>query len=429
MFYNDISKIDKALQSLVCNDDMTLQNSLDNVISQFPDLYQNLINQTFTYKRVPKEYMMSAILFVISSSTGLTFYIDELGYRNHANCYFAILGSRGDTKSEALKIATHPLKVIDDEGYKNFVEQQDNERTEEIQPKRSQVLLQNATIEAAQQVHYNNPAGIGICMDEIYGLIDKIASSNSRDGIPWRNFFLEGYTNGHLDISRKTTDSFRIEKTCPTLIGGLQYQLLPRLFSNSNLESGFIDRILFTNLITSNNKLVSGSIDKSLLTDYNKAISNILSYKKQSEKKTEAIKQLRVKLTGEASALLFDYTQTLINRKFEAPAIEREYYAKMQISIHKLCLLVYMLRHGSDATFATTLSREDVLLAIDLNEFYFLNFRTIIAKAITQNSTITADDVIRMAQRNNASQKAVAEVTGLHKGTVSKKWSKLATGN
>jgi hypothetical protein len=41
-------------------------------------------------------------------------------------------------------------------------------------------------------------------------------------------FFLQGNTNKHIDISRKTTDSYRIEKSYPTLMGPFK----PSLFLN-----------------------------------------------------------------------------------------------------------------------------------------------------------------------------------------------------
>jgi hypothetical protein len=81
--------------------------------------------------------------------------------------------------------------------------------------------------------------------------------------------------------------------------------------------------------------------------------------------------------------------------------------------------------NASEKTFRTELTSESVELAIALNDFYFLNFQMIIEdKMDAKEKEISAEDVISMAKKNNASQKAVVEVTGLHKGTISKKWNK-----
>lgn len=432
MNYTDKQEIEKALQDLTMTHDEILKQQLESIINKLPPVFKDLIEQSFNYKRVPKEYLLSAIMFTISSSIGLTFFIKALGYKNYANCYFTIVGSRGDAKSEAIKIATAPIKNLDDKDYDKYLVEKSVETEGESSTKRKQVLLQNSTIEAAQKAHSDNPNSIGLCVDEMYGLIEKIGNSNSRDGIAWRNFFLEGYTNGHIDISRKTTESYRIKETYPTLIGGLQHQFVPKLFANGNLESGFIDRLLFTTLITKNNRLILGEINIETIENYDKAIQNILNYKRQSELPDESIKQFEIEQTEKASKMIFDYTQELINRKTEAPPMIKEYIAKMQITLPKLCINVFMMRNASETTFANKLTEADVELAIELNEFYFQNFKKIIDDNLNgREKTVSPDDVIKMGIMNNASQKAVAEVTGLHKGTVSKKYNQQtkATGN
>jgi len=193
-------------------DGLTLSNReksiemLNKILKSLPKEYAKLIEEAFIYKRIPKEYLLSSILFTISTATGLTFYIKSLGYKNYANLYFTIIGSRGDTKSEGLKLATVPLKEIDDQDYeeyrlkiKNYNSETDNEHI------RKQLLIQNASIEAVHLIHSENPNSVGVYIDEVYSLIEKMGNSSSRDGIEWRSFLLEGYTNGYVDVSRKTT--------------------------------------------------------------------------------------------------------------------------------------------------------------------------------------------------------------------------------
>tara|TARA_R110002049_G_scaffold256361_2_gene431816 strand:+ start:1772 stop:3049 length:1278 start_codon:yes stop_codon:yes gene_type:complete len=398
-------------------------DKLNAIIAIIPDSLSNLINNAFKYKRIPKEYLLSSILFTFSTAIGRTFFIDALGYKNYANLYFAIIGSRGDVKSEAIKTATNPLKKFDDKDYEQYLSDNEYLAKEDKPIKRKQVLIQNASIEAAHQIHFENPNSIGICMDEIFGLVEKMGNSNSRDGVYWREFLLEGYTNGVVDVSRKTTVSFRIAETYPTLIGGLQNQFVKNLFANGNLESGFIDRLLFTTKLTENRKLMNVGIPEECILEYNHSIRNLLEYKRASESPNEVRKQFQINFTEEAESKLFNYVQKLINDQEIAKPIIKEYLAKMQISIHKFCLLSYMLLNANEKTFRTELTSESVELAIALNDFYFLNFQMIIEDEIdTKEKEITPEDVIALAKKNNASQKAVVEVTGLHKSTISRKW-------
>jgi len=323
-----------------------------------------------------------------------------------------------------MKIATEPLKILDDETYDNYSQQMKN-CDDENEPTRKQILIQNASIEAVHEIHSNNPNSVGISIDEIYVLIEKMGNTNSRDGIAWRTFLLEGYTNGHVDISRKTTKSFRIKSTYPTLLGGLQNQFVPKLFANGNLESGFIDRLLFTTNLTKNTTLSKTQISNEVLQDYHDSVSNILSYKIQSEQPEEPIKYFEIKLSEKAKDILFNYIQKLIEKQLMAKPILKEYMSKMQISIHKFCLLVHMMNNAENSNFRSILTVETVELAITINEFYFYNFKIILDDNISHSAKRpNLDDIIDLAKQNGAQQKDVVAITGINKGTVSKHWKK-----
>jgi hypothetical protein len=408
---------------------------MNKIIDSIPSEYSDLINEAFIYKRVPKEYLLSAMLFSVSTSMGLTFYIESLGYKNYANLYFTIVGSRGDTKSEALKLATNPLVHEDDESYDNYCNKVKDYNSEfDDEPIRKQILLQNSTIEAVHKTHSENPNAVGIYIDEVYTLIEKMGNSNSRDGVEWRTFLLQGYTNAYVDVGRKTTKSFRIKETYPNLLGGIQKEFIPKLFANGNLESGFVDRQLFTPKLIENNKLTRGVISKKVIADYNSVISNILQYKNQSEKKEETIKKFKIHLTAQAENRMFEYIQELVNRKETAGKILKEYNAKMQISIHKLSLALHLMKISKDMDYTKKLELETVELAITVNEYFLNNFKIILNENYYKSSNEPSlDEIIKTAIKNKAQQKSVVDITNVTKGTVSKHWAKILakqeTGN
>ncbi|RTY90595.1 DUF3987 domain-containing protein [Flavobacterium sp. GT3R68] len=177
-------------------------NQLEQIISKMPIEIKTLINDAFALKRIPKEYLLSSILFAYSNACGLAFSIKAMGYINYANLYFSIIGSRGDIKSPAMDLATFPLVKYDNEKYKEFkknnIELEETEKSD-----RKQLFLQDATIESAIFTHYKNKYSIGIFIDELYFIIEKMANKSSTEGTAWRTFFLQGNTNKYIDISRK----------------------------------------------------------------------------------------------------------------------------------------------------------------------------------------------------------------------------------
>lgn len=433
--FRNISDIENKLDELSCNNQEYSLKLLHKIIEDIPDPFSSLIKHSYKYKRVPKEFMLSSILFTISSAIGSTFYTHELGYTNYSNMYFTLIGSRGDTKSEAIKIATKPLIKIDDINYEKYndeLKQQAPDYNDE--PIRKQVLIQNASIESAHKAHNENQNGIGILTDEIYWLIDKMSNSSSRDGVAWRTLLLEGYNNGFIDVLRKTTKSFRIKKSYITLIGGLQHQFLPKLFGNGNLESGLIDRFLFTPKLTHNTKLSKEQIPEECLTNYNNCITNILDYKLQSEDTEEKIKNFQIPLVEEARDELFSYCQSLINKQQTAEPMIKEYISKMQISIHKFTLIAHLINSSKTSNYISKVSLKSIETAILLNEFYFNNFKVLLKNFNkNQSKSITIKDIIGYAKSNNLLQKDVVSFTNVNKGTVSKIWNKekkpISTGN
>jgi hypothetical protein len=56
MKYNTSQKIETALQKLLQSDEDHLEQKLNSILKQLPTLYSRLIEDTFQYKRVPKDY-------------------------------------------------------------------------------------------------------------------------------------------------------------------------------------------------------------------------------------------------------------------------------------------------------------------------------------------------------------------------------------
>ncbi|MDI1255055.1 MAG: DUF3987 domain-containing protein [Flavobacterium sp.] len=424
MEVNSIKEIDTIIGNAFKTNKEIAINQLEQIISKMPIEIKTLINDAFTLKRIPKEYLLSSILFAYSNAGGLAFSIKAMGYINYANLYFSIIGSRGDIKSPAMDLATFPLVKYDNEKYKEFkknnIELEETEKSD-----RKQLFLQDATIESAIYTHYKNKYSIGIFIDELYFIIEKMASKSSTEGTAWRTFFLQGNTNKHIDISRKTTESFRIEKSYPTLLGSIQSQFVPKLFADGNLESGLIDRILFTNKLTMNNQLSINDISIEVSENYSKSLINLLNYRTEIENTFE-MDDLQIELDTNANKRLFDYSQELINRQNKANDLSKEYISKMMINIHKITLLTHLILNSKRQTYQSKISTETIEIAILILEFYFINFKIVLDENISQKEKLpTTEDIIRLAIKNNASQKDVVAITGMNKSSISRKWNNV----
>ena len=433
MIVNNIDEIDKKIGfAFKSNKEIALEQ-LEEIISKMPSEINHIINNAFHFKRIPKEYLLSSILFAFSNACGLAFSIKSLGYTNFANLYFAIIGSRGDIKSPAMDLATNPLVKYDNDKYQEYKTDKLEFPNEDNKPTRRQLLIQDATIEAAIYSHYKNPYSIGIFVDELYFIIEKMANKNSSEGSAWRTFLLQGNTNKYIDISRKTTESFRINKSYPTLLGSIQSQFVPKLFADGNLESGLIDRILFTTKLTFNTKFSVEDIPATNIENYSTLLLNLLEYRTEIENNNE-IDNIAIELDSEAENQLFDYSQKLINRQNSCTDLTKEYISKMLINIHKIILLVHLINNSKSNTYKNKISINIVETAILIIEFYFINYKIVLEENIEKNNKPPIiEDIIKLAIKNNATQKDVVAITGMNKSSISRKWNKeleqLATSN
>lgn len=414
MEFKNIDEIEKSIDGVVLNDKEKAIKELDEIIELFPDEIKQLINHGFRISRIPKEYMLTSILFAFSNAVGLAYELQALGFKNYGNLFFAIVGSRGDMKSLPMKIATNPLSKIDSDAYK------EGNSSEFDNLKKKKLLIQNATIQAAQTSHYYNLYSIGIFLDEIMFLIEKMGNKNNSDGMAWKTFLLEGYNNSVIDILRKTTESYRIDRSYPTLLGSIQEQFLPTLFGSGNLESGLIDRILFTTKLTENNTLSKESISGEVLANYEKLLTKIYNSRKSIEE-DEEIESVTLQLSREAENVLFDYIQNLINQQNKEDYIIKAYLSKLQISIHKLIIVLHAIKRNN---IESSIEIETVRLAIKLNEFYFLNFKIINSeKANSKEEEFNINTAIKKAIQNKATQTDFIKVFGTPKATLSRKWN------
>jgi hypothetical protein len=396
---------------------------LKSIINRFPLAIQNIINEGFKHQRIPREYLFSSILNAFGNTTGLKVELDAMGFKNYSNIYSVIVGSRGDTKSLALDVAFDPLEKKDSDYYNVYKEKEEfNKQLEEADQEnvvRQRILVKDETIENVKKVHSNNPVSVGLLQDEISGLIYNMANPNSRDGKAWLFYLLSGYTNKGDDVGRVSTEGYRMEKTCPLIIGSIQNQLIPKVFANGNLESGFVDRLLFTNLLEANYIVSKGKIPSEVKLNYKNLIDRALLVRNIEKK-------VVVMLSNEANEVLFNYSQLLVNRQKAVKSPLKEYMSKLNISIYKLTLIVHNIWSLAENNgISTSVHVDTVKLAIDINEFYLLNFEMILDLVPQQSiKDVNVQDVITYAKKNGLKQKDVAEFTKKDKGNISKLWKK-----
>ncbi len=424
MEINSLQDVEKGIQEHSSGLEENAVNQLHGIIDGLPSYVSGFIEEAFTHQRIPKEYLLGSIFFAFSNAAGLACRIDAMGYSNYANIYMALIGSRGDVKSPAMDLATAPLNEYDNMQYQEYKTKLMEGNSEETLI-RKQLFIQDATIEAAYYKHYQNPYSIGIFMDELYHLIEKMSNPSSKDGPAWRQLLLQGSTNKFVDVIRKTIESYRLVRSYPTLLGSIQQEFIPKIFAGGNMESGLTDRLLFTPNLTQNSTLSKYKMSSDCLKHYSDNLLRIMEHRKTVEDHQNIDDPYVFTCSPEAEEILFQYTQESINLQKDAESKEKGYLAKLQINIHKILLLLHLIKGSVGPGLSLRIEPETANEAVRVMDFYFTNFKIIMEKLDGKATEINPNEIVKLGIRNNATQQQIAAVLGVNKSTISRKMAKI----
>ena len=416
----NLKKIEKEIDKRTMSKKELAKEKLKSILNSSPSVITGLITEGYYQKRIPKEYLFSSILNAVGNSIGLKVGINALGFTNYPNINSVIVGSRGDAKSIAMNLAFSPLKKYDSKAYDNYKEEVKNlTEQERANVHRRRLLLKRGSFEGALDAHVHNPDSNGILLGEITGFIQNMNNPNSRDGEKWQTYLLDGFTNEYDDNVLKTSESHRLDKTFPMIIGSIQNQLVSKVFSKYNLDSGFIDRLQFTTQLESYDKVTKGDVSKEVKENYNHFIDRILALREQED-------TFYLHLNNEAESLLIKYLQSLVDESKIIASPMKEYIAKLEIYIHKLIVIVQVINSLSKGgTLSNKVGMEDVKIAIEINDFYKLNFEILLDLVDFDSSDTSIKDVVKYAKANGIKQKDIVQFTGKDKSNINREWKRV----
>jgi hypothetical protein len=166
-----------------------------------------------------------------------------------ARLWVAMVGMPSTKKSPILRAVTAPLKKFNDElsdRYQREKARYDSlkkeEREGEEPPKRTQIILNDATVEAVQEVMKDSPNGALCVQDELagwFGSMDKYSGGKGGD----RGFWLQAYNGGSYSVQRISRGFVNIPNLSISMVGGIQPDPI-RKISADIVDDGLVQRIL-----------------------------------------------------------------------------------------------------------------------------------------------------------------------------------------
>ncbi len=172
-------------------------------------------------------------------------------WRESARIWTAVIGLPSTKKSPLLASATKPLKAIDQEMFRTYLEAKaaydalakDDKKTA-AQPRHERLRLEDTTIEAAQDVLKDSPNGVLLVQDELsgwFGGMDKYAGAG-RGAAKDRSFWLQSFNGGSYTVNRVMRGSSFIPNLSVCLLGGIQPEPI-RAIAKDMQDDGLLQRL------------------------------------------------------------------------------------------------------------------------------------------------------------------------------------------
>ena len=145
-----------------------------------------------------------------------------------ARLWVALVGPVSAMKTPITSAAVRPLRIIDPKMAQRYSEERAKynqlsaeERKQAEPPKHTRLMMQDTTIEAAQEVLKDSPNGVLCYQDELsgwFGSMDKY-SGGSRGSAKDRAFWLEAYNGNSYSVVRVSRGSTFIENLSVSILG------------------------------------------------------------------------------------------------------------------------------------------------------------------------------------------------------------------
>jgi len=223
-----------------------------------PEFYQNYILECNNKLNSSIDFMGSAFLWMMSLMIGNTMKIEVAkGWTDNCSIWLSLIGDAGVGKTPDIKLIIKPMKDLNEmeiekyakkrKAFKEYekLSKEEKKTIETMQePLKSQMIVDDITIESLIDIHSYNPKSIGVFKDELAGWFKD--QNKYREGSDTERF-LSSWSGDSIVLNRKTAEDAFVEFPFMPILGGIQPSIFKQFQTEENAANGFMDRMLFCN--------------------------------------------------------------------------------------------------------------------------------------------------------------------------------------
>lgn len=262
--------------------------SLEFPIDIFPQGIQHYILECHNTLGNSVDYMGVSMVWQLAVIVGNSCKVKvKAGWLEPACVWISAVGKAGIGKTPSVKNIVRPLSQINSREIKDYhrkyakwkaydsLHEKDKKTAVEVQePKKTQFIVNDTTLEALIELHEENPNAVGVFKDELAGWIKDM--NKYRQGGDLEQW-LSSWSNEPIILNRKTVKNNYIDSPIIPVLGGIQPAILSDLFTAEKKDNGFIDRMLICFPDLEVDYYTEDELDEELLKWYSDYVRNMYS--------------------------------------------------------------------------------------------------------------------------------------------------------
>ena len=268
-------------------------------------------------------------------------------------------------------------------------------------------------------VHYDNPRGIALVVDEIIALFNSAKRYTSKSNLI--QDLLSAYSGNPLKAVRKSeTLPLYIPIPCINIIGSIQTGLLHEVMTKEYVSNGLMDRFLF--VYPKNKKIPEWQlgVDKKLCPDtmgkWNDIIRKVIDIPTPIKEDGITVEPKVLELTEEAMRYFYSWNNSIVD-KINAIEDDNEVESrsmKLNGNAARLALILQAMRWAVGESRLDHIDLESVKGAIRLIDYFEESYQRVKASLPAESFNKSGDDWLTLVGDTFTS--AEAEAAGMRLG-------------
>ena len=316
-------------------------------------------------------------------------------YVQPATMWVGIIAPSGTIKTPAAKAAAKYLQQLQDKAYaryrgekaeyeeqKELYDEWKRKRNRKIEdrpqvpdkPICQRYVVDDITMEKLAVVLQENPAGVVVCRDELAGWLTSFDQYKRSQGAD-ENRWLEIWNGQWLTVDRKSNDEpIRIRRPSVSIVGTIQPRVFQRVVTQSRLENGLAQRVLWAKPPLSTQRWSKAGISAKLNMRMERLFSQLTGL--EMDEGDHGPDPVLVDITGEAGDLWSAWYEDFDRRAHEQDELIRSAWTKLHVYAARFSLIIHVIKQVTGSS-EDSIGLETVRTAIALAEWFAAEIRRV----------------------------------------------------